>query len=153
MIAEIFHNNISSIEEILEKFDIPLDIFSILLEEYKNARAKLGIEEKNYLELIQCKRQVLFHNFRQLIFHKKRQLIFHTYLDLYTHGRIRGLCYLCIIEMAILHLDTHLLTQNSCRILVHLNAYHTGGHSYVARILFLLLINSQTIPVVHSQNA
>jgi len=53
MIAEIFHNNISSIEEILEKFDFSLDIFSVLLEEYKNVRAKLCIDENNYLELIQ----------------------------------------------------------------------------------------------------
>lgn len=53
MIAELFVNNISSIEEILEKFNIPLDIFHLLLVEYKNARAKLGIDEKANLELIQ----------------------------------------------------------------------------------------------------
>lgn len=53
MIAELFVNNISCIEEILGKFDFPLDIFSVLLEDYRNARAKLGIDEKTYLELIQ----------------------------------------------------------------------------------------------------
>ena len=62
MIAEIFANNISSIEEILEKFDFPLDIFSVLLEDYKNARAKLGIDEKNYLELIQFLQELYEEN-------------------------------------------------------------------------------------------
>ena len=62
MIAEIFHNNISSIEEILEKFDFPLDIFSVLLEEYKNVRAKLGIDEKTYLELIQFLQELYEEN-------------------------------------------------------------------------------------------
>ena len=42
-----------------------------------------------------CKRQVLFHKFRQLIFHKKRQIKFHTHPVFYTHGLLRGLCYIC----------------------------------------------------------
>lgn len=49
----IIENINIDINEILEAFDIPEDIFQLLLEEYKKARAKLGIDEKTYLELIQ----------------------------------------------------------------------------------------------------
>ena len=50
----IIENINIDINEILEAFDIPEDIFQLLLEEYKNARAKIGISEDIYSELVEC---------------------------------------------------------------------------------------------------
>ncbi|MBE5954698.1 MAG: hypothetical protein E7257_11200 [Lachnospiraceae bacterium] len=42
------------IKEILEAFDIPEDIFQLLLEEYKKARVRIGISEETYSKMVEC---------------------------------------------------------------------------------------------------
>jgi len=76
-------------------------IDSKLFENDKVSSGKFSCEEFKmilkkvfpYIEVIVCKRQVLFHNFRHLIFHKKWHLIFHTCLiyDIFPGSMLPGL--------------------------------------------------------------
>ena len=52
MLVENMH--LENLKEILDTFNIPIEIYQLLLEEYKNARAKIGISEDTYMELVEC---------------------------------------------------------------------------------------------------